>query len=176
MMRFACPNCLSKLSAPDGSEGSETQCPKCGTRLRIPGGTPAPAGYQGEPAPDLPLERIHGEDRGYLDVPLERAEERVRREARRSVRARDEERDDRRSRDRRYEDEDEDGDDRPRRRRGRYECRFCGSREESVTKQRISAGGWVTFAVLILFCWPLCWIGLLIKEDYQACYDCGKPL
>ncbi len=38
---------------------------------------------------------------------------------------------------------------------------------------RISVAGWIVFAVLLLFCFPLFWIGLLIKEEYRSCYECG---
>jgi hypothetical protein len=165
MMRFACPKCSSKLSAPDGSGGSETECPTCGTRLRIPAGA---AAYQ-PPAPDLPLERA-GEERVAPDLPLERAPERERWNEGRAVR------EGRRERDRGRDWDDDEEEDRPRRRHG-YECRFCGSTERPEIRQRISTGGWVLFAVLLVFlCWPLCWIGLLIKEDYSCCYDCGRPL
>jgi hypothetical protein len=43
-----------------------------------------------------------------------------------------------------------------------------------VRQQQISQAGWITFAVLIATCWPLCWIGLLMNEDYLACGDCGR--
>jgi len=29
---------------------------------------------------------------------------------------------------------------------------------------RISTGGWITFAILLAFCWPLFWIGLLSRS------------
>ena len=37
--------------------------------------------------------------------------------------------------------------------------------------QEIAVGGWVVFAVLIFFCIPLCWIGLLITEDKRKCRE-----
>jgi hypothetical protein len=30
--------------------------------------------------------------------------------------------------------------------------------------------------VLVLLFWPLFWIGLLIKENYRVCADCGRTL
>jgi DNA-directed RNA polymerase subunit RPC12/RpoP len=67
-----------------------------------------------------------------------------------------------------------DDDDRPVRRG--FRCPYCGSREVPVTRSKISAAGWVTFVVLLLFCLPLFWIGLLIKEEYRECYECGMRI
>jgi len=67
-------------------------------------------------------------------------------------------------------------DDRPARRRGGFRCPFCGSREEPLTRSQISAAGWVTFAILLAFCFPLFWIGLLIKEDVYECYECRRKI
>ena len=83
----------------------------------------------------------------------------------------------------RYRDEEDDLDDddertisRSRSRQPRFKCPYCGSTESPTIKQQISTAGWVTFAVLLLFCLPLFWIGLLMKEDYRVCYDCGAKL
>lgn len=74
------------------------------------------------------------------------------------------------------EDRDDDDDDqrerRPRRRR--FTCPYCGSTEPPMMKQKISTVGWIVFAALfLLLCWPLCWIGFLMKEDYRECFECG---
>ena len=45
-----------------------------------------------------------------------------------------------------------------------------------MTKRRISTGGWITFGVLLVLCFPLFWIGLLIKEDYRVCGTCLAKL
>jgi hypothetical protein len=74
-------------------------------------------------------------------------------------------------------DEDEDDRDyRPRRRTRGFSCPFCGSTGAPITKSRISSAGWVVFVVLLLFCFPLFWIGLLMKEQYRECYECGSRL
>jgi lipopolysaccharide-induced tumor necrosis factor-alpha factor len=57
-----------------------------------------------------------------------------------------------------------------------FRCPFCGTDEPPYRSEDISAGGWVVFAVLLLFCIPLCWIGLLMKEEYRTCADCGVRL
>jgi hypothetical protein len=77
--------------------------------------------------------------------------------------------------------DDEDYDDEPRSRpsrggRGRFRCRYCGSTEVPVVKQKISTVGWIVFAVLLIFTIIFFWIGLLIKEEYRECFDCGMTI
>lgn len=76
------------------------------------------------------------------------------------------------------EEEDRDDYDEPRRRprRRRRGCPECGSKEPPVSRWKVSATGWVLFAVLLLFCFPLFWIGLLITEEQRECYDCGARI
>ena len=77
---------------------------------------------------------------------------------------------------RRYDDDDDDDeDDRPRgrRRSSGFECIHCGSESRPRLVQEISSAGWVVFVILILFCWPLFWIGLLMKDTYRVCSRCG---
>ena len=57
-----------------------------------------------------------------------------------------------------------------------FSCPFCHTTSPPIRAQRISTGGWITFAVLLLVCLPLFWIGLLIKEDYTVCRACGIRL
>lgn len=39
---------------------------------------------------------------------------------------------------------------------------------------KVSTAGWVTFVVLlVILCWPFCWIGLLMKDRiaiWSACH------
>ena len=35
-MRFRCPTCRSKLSAPAAKAGAKTHCPGCGQRIQVP--------------------------------------------------------------------------------------------------------------------------------------------
>lgn len=55
-------------------------------------------------------------------------------------------------------------------------CPYCGARAPTTVKSKISTGGWVVFAVLVFACLPLCWLGLLINEDYRLCGACGMKL
>ena len=68
---------------------------------------------------------------------------------------------------------------RPRRRERRrdpVECDRCGSTRPPYSTTAISEGGWVTFVVLLVLFFPLCWIGLLMTERRWTCSDCGARL
>ena len=67
---------------------------------------------------------------------------------------------------------------RPSRRRGSFgsECHSCGSDAPPIYTSQISAGGWIVMVVMLVFCWPLFWIGLLMKEDVKKCSECGARL
>jgi hypothetical protein len=55
---------------------------------------------------------------------------------------------------------------------GQYRCPKCLSQFVPRIERRISTAGWITFAVLLVFFFPLFWIGLLIKEDAKVCPHC----
>jgi DNA-directed RNA polymerase subunit M/transcription elongation factor TFIIS len=58
-----------------------------------------------------------------------------------------------------------------------FTCPFCKTHEAPIIRQKISTGGWIVFILLLLvFCWPLFWIGLLMKDEYRVCYNCGMKL
>jgi hypothetical protein len=57
-----------------------------------------------------------------------------------------------------------------------FRCPFCRSSYPPEVKRKISTAGWVTFVVLLVLCFPLCVIGLFIKEDYRVCSSCGIKL
>jgi LITAF-like zinc ribbon domain len=86
---------------------------------------------------------------------------------------------------RRYEDDDDDYDRRPARRRNRrydddegFRCPFCGDPDPPLVRTKVSGGGWALFVVmLVLLCWPLCWIPLVaMKDEYRVCQGCGVKL
>lgn len=60
-------------------------------------------------------------------------------------------------------------------RRG-FRCPFCKSEARPEVRSKISTGGWIVFAVMIVACFPLFWIGLLMKEEYRVCADCGSQV
>jgi predicted Zn finger-like uncharacterized protein len=153
-----CPSCQTRLSVETPNIGGEVSCPKCGTAfraVRVDVASP-PAG--GRRQRDGSLVRLgSGSEKDDEDD----------RDRRRSRRDEDDDRRERRSR--RYNDEDDD-----RRRSRRGGCPSCGSDARPLYRSEISTAGWVTFAVLLSFCAPLCWIGLLMKDEYRACGECGR--
>ena len=56
------------------------------------------------------------------------------------------------------------------------QCPYCHHVGPVRIAQKISTGGWVCFWVLLFAFFPLCWIGLLIQQDYYACVSCGIML
>ncbi len=54
-----------------------------------------------------------------------------------------------------------------------YRCAHCGSGFAPLTAKKISSDGWLAFALLLFFCPPFFWIGLLMKEEYRVCATCG---
>lgn len=59
---------------------------------------------------------------------------------------------------------------------GSYRCPNCMSQFLPRIEKRISTAGWITFAVLLVFFFPLFWIGLLIKEEVHVCPSCSMRL
>ncbi|HKS29512.1 MAG TPA: LITAF-like zinc ribbon domain-containing protein [Pyrinomonadaceae bacterium] len=53
-----------------------------------------------------------------------------------------------------------------------YRCPYCHSTAPPFSIEKISDGGWIVFAVMLLFCFPLFWIGLLMKDNQQFCSTC----
>jgi hypothetical protein len=54
-----------------------------------------------------------------------------------------------------------------------YACPNCRSSLPPIINTRISTGGWVTFAILLVLFFPLCWVGLFSKTSYRYCGQCG---
>ena len=57
-----------------------------------------------------------------------------------------------------------------------FRCPHCMSQYVTRMERRISTAGWITFAVLLVFFFPLFWIGLLIKEDVRVCQSCNSKV
>ncbi|MDH3494404.1 MAG: hypothetical protein OEM82_12690, partial [Acidobacteriota bacterium] len=53
-----------------------------------------------------------------------------------------------------------------------YHCPRCMSPAVPHATRKISSAGWIVFAVLLVFFFPLFWVGLLIKEDVVVCPVC----
>lgn len=41
-----------------------------------------------------------------------------------------------------------------------------------MVAEKVSTGGWIVFALLLLMCFPLCFLGLLIKDRFPVCPNC----
>ena len=59
---------------------------------------------------------------------------------------------------------------------GNYRCPNCGTHYLPVIERRISTGGWITFALLLVFTIIFFWVGLLMKEDVSICPVCKYRL
>ena len=77
---------------------------------------------------------------------------------------------------RRERDDDNRNHDDERPRRSGFRCVYCGTSRPPEVCSKISTAGWVLFVVLLISCFPLCVIGLFIKEDYRVCSSCGIKL
>jgi DNA-directed RNA polymerase subunit M/transcription elongation factor TFIIS len=173
VIRFACPTCRSALAVARGKAGEKVACPHCGQRLQVP--VPRDKTLLGEmlppevspagpaptpPPPPVPRLVVTELPTSPARPPREEPHEVV--EAPRPARRR-----------RRDDEDDEDEDGRPRR---RFECPECGSTYRPITRSEISQSGWIVFAVLLVFFFPLCFLGLLMKDEYRVCADCGRRL
>jgi DNA-directed RNA polymerase subunit RPC12/RpoP len=57
------------------------------------------------------------------------------------------------------------------------QCPICGSTETPlVVKAGLTTAGWVVFAVLLVGCFPICWLPFVIdslKGEEWKCPGCG---
>ncbi len=54
-----------------------------------------------------------------------------------------------------------------------YHCPRCSTNLMPRIERKVSTAGWVVFAVMLVFFFPLFWIGLLIKENVRVCSICN---
>jgi hypothetical protein len=57
-----------------------------------------------------------------------------------------------------------------------FKCPYCSSTFDPIHKGKISSTGVIVFVVLLLFCFPIAWVGLLMKEDVVTCSSCLMKL
>jgi hypothetical protein len=49
-----------------------------------------------------------------------------------------------------------------------FRCPFCKTKARPIIRKEISTAGWVMLVVLLICCFPLFWIGLLIKRISES--------
>lgn len=52
-------------------------------------------------------------------------------------------------------------------------CSRCGYTGMPLTKSGIPGVNWIWFAILLVFCFVICWVPLLGKEHFTTCPACG---
>ena len=57
-----------------------------------------------------------------------------------------------------------------------FRCPFCKSPAGSYCVSKVSTQGWVVMLILLLFCFPLFWIGFFMKENSYLCITCRMKL
>lgn len=57
-----------------------------------------------------------------------------------------------------------------------FHCPRCATTMMPRFDRKISTGGWITFAALLIFFFPLFWVGLLIKENVRVCSICNLQI
>jgi RNA polymerase subunit RPABC4/transcription elongation factor Spt4 len=57
-----------------------------------------------------------------------------------------------------------------------YRCPRCGTTYLPIVESKISQDGWVVFILLLFFCFPLFWIGLMMKQETRICPMCRAAL
>ena len=58
-------------------------------------------------------------------------------------------------------------------------CPFCNHEGDPLVDKKMSVPGWILFAVLLVFCLPLCWLPFVIdgcKEPVRKCASCGATI
>lgn len=57
-----------------------------------------------------------------------------------------------------------------------FQCPYCKSTADPTHKGQISTKGWIVFFALLILCFPVCFIGLFMREDTVTCAKCRMRL
>lgn len=57
-----------------------------------------------------------------------------------------------------------------------WRCPFCGYYGEPIQGSSVSTGGVIVAIVFLFMCFPLFWIGLLMKDYHEFCPSCRVRL
>lgn len=58
-------------------------------------------------------------------------------------------------------------------------CPYCKYTGPTVTSTKITDMGWIVFIILLLVCFPLCWLPFVmdgLKTQQHKCASCGIAL
>ncbi|MBD3265808.1 hypothetical protein GF373_03995 [bacterium] len=58
-------------------------------------------------------------------------------------------------------------------------CPYCQHEGEPIIKKQVAMQGWVVFIVLLIFCFPICWLPFLFDgcyEEVRICTACQCKL
>jgi len=205
MIRYNCPRCKKSLESPVSFAGQKLNCPDCNQRLQIPQPSAPPAPLVNktilaveEPAAGSPMSRSPSPPMPSVPavpvVKLELVEETPAKAERAPAR-----RESclecgvdvtQRSRVQTcpdcgslfcsaacYREHQKHSHSRKQKKRPReVECEYCGSNEPPYRTSQISQAGWIVFVLMLVFFFPLFWIGLLMTETQYTCRDCGRRL
>lgn len=53
-----------------------------------------------------------------------------------------------------------------------WTCRACGLQGQAMVQEKVSLAGWIVFALLLFVCFPLCFVGLFMKDKIAVCPRC----
>ena len=57
-----------------------------------------------------------------------------------------------------------------------YSCPYCQTHAPPIWKSEVSQIGWIVFVILLLTTCVFCFAGLLIRDRYRVCSQCGIRL
>jgi hypothetical protein len=58
-----------------------------------------------------------------------------------------------------------------------FDVRFAiQPKQGAILTSKISGVGWLTVIILLLFCFPIFWLGFFIKEDIYYCKSCRMKI
>jgi hypothetical protein len=56
------------------------------------------------------------------------------------------------------------------------ECPNCGAVDDAYERKEMAPEGWIVLVVLLLTFFPLFFLGLLMKQNYLVCRECGYKI
>ena len=170
-IRFHCPNCNSGLTAKVREAGQSDSCPDCNAKFVVPGielktklesekasKAAAAETYKREKAEAKAIEK----DQRRQDKELKKAAAAEEAEAAAAEDA---------ARDARYR-----ALERPIDEATTATCPYCSSTQGFVITSKPSNAGCVVMIVLLIFFFPLFWIGVFIRESTTKCKACGMVI